>query len=71
MCSLSYYKVYALREEQTMKKVILITLIIIATFFIGMHLGYNTAIKQAEPFVENGMQFIDFNGTVHLYDYIG
>ena len=53
-----------------MKKVILITLAIIATFFIGMYLGYNTAIKQAEPFIENGMQFIDFNGTVHLYDYI-
>lgn len=66
----SYYKVYELREGQIMKKVILITLAIIATFFIGMHLGYNTAIKQAEPFIENGMQFINFNGTVHLYDYI-
>jgi uncharacterized protein YxeA len=53
-----------------MKKIVLIILVTIAMFFIGMCFGYNRAIKQAEPFVENGMQFIDFNGNVHQYDFI-
>lgn len=53
-----------------MKKIVLIILVTIVMFFIGMYFGYNRAIKQAEPFVENGMQFIDFNGNVHQYDFI-
>lgn len=46
---------------------VILVLFAVVMFVSGMGFGYSRAIEKAEPFIEGGQQFIDYEGQVHWY----
>lgn len=52
-----------LGQYGTLVACMLLALMIVVSYFIG----YNKAIRDAEPYVDDGVQYIIFDGEVHEY----